>query len=147
MEHEHPHPTGPTFDTLKAAEALQKTGFTGAQAKAVTQTVVAAQDNLASKADIRALRAEIMAEFKEQRAEMANLRADNKRVLDAFEAHIKVLRADNTRLEETLQAEMKSLREGISTLRWLTSLALGGVISLALGIAGISIALARIFSS
>ena len=147
MEHEHPHPTGPTFDTLKAAEALQKAGFTGAQAKAVTQTVVAAQDNLASKADIRALRAEIMAEFKEQRAEMANLRADNKRVLDAFEAHIKVLRADNTRLEETLQAEMKSLREGISTLRWLTSLALGGVISLALGIAGISIALARIFSS
>ena len=67
------HPTGPTVDTLKAAEALQKAGFTGAQARAVTQTVVAAQANLATKADIRELRAEIKGEFKTLRTEVESL--------------------------------------------------------------------------
>ena len=54
-------------------EALQKAGFTGAQARAVTQTVVAAQANLATKADIRELRAEIKGEFKTLRTEVESL--------------------------------------------------------------------------
>jgi len=125
MEHEHPHttgpggPTGPTFDTLAASEALKDAGFSDKQAKAVTHTIVAAQDNLASKADIRELRAEMKAEFKAQRADMAGLRADNKRVLDAFEAHVKALRADNKRVEETLKTEIKSLKESVDSLKTL----------------------------
>jgi len=128
MEHEQHPPTGPTFDTLKAAEALQQAGFTGVQARAVTQTIVESQANLASKADIRELRTEMKAEFKAQRAE-------NQRLLAAFEAHvatlraemaslqadtkadIKALRADNRRMEETLRAEIGALREIAYTLR------------------------------
>jgi len=147
MEHEHPHPTGPTFDTLKAAEALQQAGFTGVQARAVTQTIVESQDTLATKADLREHRAaakadlrelqtEMKAEFKAQRAdskrmeetlraEMASLQADTK-------ADIKALRADNKRMEETLRAEIQGLKDSISMLRWVI---LGALLPLALGAA------------
>jgi len=104
MEHEQPHPTEPTFDTLKAAEALEKVGFTGAQAKAVTHIIVEAQANLATKADLREFQAEVRGEFKA-------LRADNQRLLAAFESHVAVLRAENKRMEETLRAENKRMEE------------------------------------
>lgn len=130
MEHEQQHPTGPTFDTLKAAQALKDAGFSDMQAKAVTHTIVEAQANLASRADIRELRAEIMGELKAQRAEMANLRADNKRVLAAFEAHVKVLRTDNKRMEETLQTQIKSLKDSVESLK---SLVMYVVLPLAMG--------------
>ncbi|MDD9872889.1 MAG: hypothetical protein OXU65_05235 [Deltaproteobacteria bacterium] len=104
MEHEQQHPTEPTFDTLKAAEALEKVGFTGAQAKAVTHIIVEAQANLATKADLREFQAEVRGEFKA-------LRADNQRLLAAFESHVAVLRAENKRMEETLRAENKRMEE------------------------------------
>ena len=104
MEHEQQHPTEPTFDTLKAAEALEKVGFTGAQAKAVTHIIVEAQANLATKADLREFQAEVRGEFKA-------LRADNQRLLAAFESHVAVLRAENKRMEETLRAESKRMEE------------------------------------
>jgi len=110
MEHEQQHPTEPTFDTLKAAEALEKVGFTGAQAKAVTHIIVEAQANLATKADLREFQAEVRGEFKA-------LRADNQRLLAAFESHVAVLRAENKRMEETLRADMAGLRADVAGLR------------------------------
>jgi len=94
MEHEQHPPTGPTFDTLKAAEALQQAGFTSAQARAVTQTIVDAQANLASKADIKDLQTATEAGFKELRAE--------------FKAEFEKLRVDSRRMEETLRADFKA---------------------------------------
>ena len=110
MEHEQQHPTGPTFDTLKAAEALQKAGFTGVQAKAVTQTIVEAQANLATKADIREMRADMKAEFKTLRAE---IKADFK----------------------VLQTEVQALAKIVSTLEkliWGVTMPLAGGAFLAL---------------
>ena len=118
MEHEQQHPTGPTFDTLKAAEALQKAGFTGVQASVVTQTIVAAQDNLATKADIDRLYGALEAQRADNRrvldafeGHVKALRADNQRLLAAFESHVAVLRAENKRMEETLRAENKRMEE------------------------------------
>jgi len=149
MEHEQHPPTGPTFDTLKAAEALQQAGFTGAQARAVTQTVVESQANLASKADIKELRAEMMGEFKAQRAE-------NQRLLAAFESHVAVLRAENKQMQETLRADFESLRadfkelhadnkrleEKINTNR---TLILGVGVPVLLALVGLSIAVVGLF--
>ena len=106
MEHEQQHPTGPTFDTLKAAEALQKAGFSDMQAKAVIHSIVESQDNLATKADIRELRTDFQA-----------LRTE-------FKAEFKAQRADSKRMEGVLQANMKRLQEGLSTLRWLILVAI-----------------------
>ena len=132
------HPTGPTFDTLRAAEALQKAGFSDVQAKAVTHTIVAAQDNLATKADFRALRSDFKALQAVVEANTEALRADNKRLLAAFESHIAVLRADNKRMEETLQTEMKSLKESVDSLK---SLVMFVVLPLAMGAIAISLTL------
>lgn len=105
MEHEQHHPTGPTFDTLKAAEALQQAGFTGVQARAVTQTIVEAQDNLASKADIRELRVETKADIRELRVEM--------------KAEFKTLRGEMAELRgemAELRAEVQGVRSEVQAL-------------------------------
>ena len=118
MEHEQQHPTGPTFDTLKAAEALQKAGFTGVQARVVTQTIVDSQANLATKADIDRLYGALEAQRADNRrvldafeGHVKALRADNQRLLAAFESHVAVLRAENKRMEETLRADNKRMEE------------------------------------
>ena len=130
MEHEQQHPTEPTFDTLKAAEALEKVGFTGAQAKAVTHIIVEAQANLATKADLREFQAEVRGEFKA-------LRADNQRLLAAFESHVAVLRADNKRMEETLRADNEQLKEKVNTNR---TLILGVGVPVLLALVGLTFA-------
>jgi len=124
MEHEHPHPTGPTFDTLKAAEALQQAGFTGVQAGAVTQTIVEAQDNLATKSDLRAIQAATKAEFKairtETKAEFKELRAEMKAEFTKLRAETQAefakLRAETQAEFAKLRAEMQALNKVVSTL-------------------------------
>ena len=44
----------PPFDTQRAVENLQAGGFSGAQAAALTRTLVDATANLVTKADLRA---------------------------------------------------------------------------------------------
>ena len=144
MEHEQQHPTGPTFDTLKAAEALQKAGFTGVQASVVTQTIVAAQDNLATKADIdrlygalEAQRADNLRVLDAFEGHVKALRADNQRLLAAFESHVAVLRADNKRMEETLRADNEQLKEKVNTNR---TLILGVGVPVLLALVGLTFA-------
>ena len=113
MEQEQQHPTGPTFDTLKAAEALQKAGFTGVQARVVTQTIVDSQANLATKADLDRLHGALEAMRATVEANAEVQRADNQRLLAAFESHVAVLRAENKRMEETLRADNKRMEDGL----------------------------------
>ena len=117
MEHEQQHPTGPTFDTLKAAEALQKAGFTGVQARVETQTIVDSQANLATKADLDRLHGALEAMRATVEANAEVQRADNQRLLAAFESHVAALRADNKRMEETLRADNEQLKEKVNTNR------------------------------
>ena len=145
MEQEQQHPTGPTFDTLKAAEALQKAGFTGVQARVVTQTIVDSQANLATKADLDRLHGALEAMRATVEANAEVQRADNQRVLAAFESHIAVLRADNKRMEDGLRADFKVLQTGMKSLKEsvdsLKSLVVFVVLPIALGAIGISVAL------
>lgn len=54
------------FDTLKAARALRSAGFDDAQAEAVISTVGdAVGGNIATKADLHELQAEIKADFQD----------------------------------------------------------------------------------
>jgi len=49
------------FDTLSAANALQKVGFNREQAEVLSHTMARAQGDLATKADVAAVKADITA--------------------------------------------------------------------------------------
>ncbi len=64
-----------TFDTLRIAQALRDAGFDNGQAEAIVSAIQQSLgDNVATKADLAALRDEL-------RADMAELRADIYRAL------------------------------------------------------------------
>lgn len=69
----------PAFDTLKATKLLKASGFEETQAEAVVATVRdAVSDNVATKADMGELRAEMGALRAEFKADMGELRAELK---------------------------------------------------------------------
>jgi len=59
------------FDTLSAANALQKVGFNREQAEVLSHTMARAQGDLATKADVAAAKADIDA----VRSEVSSLRS------------------------------------------------------------------------
>ena len=82
----------PAFDTLKATKLLKASGFEETQAEAVVATVRdAVSDNVATKADMGELRAEMGALRAELKADMGELRAE-------FKADIAELRASMYRM-------------------------------------------------
>ena len=67
------------FDTLSAAKALQAAGFDQAQAEAVASAIRSGQGELATKADVAALRGELAglrSGLDGQQADLGGLRAD-----------------------------------------------------------------------
>jgi len=67
----------PVIDTLQAARAFRKAGFTEAQAEAVLQTMKLVVDgDLVTKADLRVAKADLRAEIQTVRTEVQSLRGD-----------------------------------------------------------------------
>ena len=77
----------PPFDTQRAVENLQAGGFSGAQAAALTRTLVDATANLVTKADLKAgldeLRAPIR-DLQRSHSEMKESIREMKRSTDGF---------------------------------------------------------------
>ena len=115
-------PATVTFDTLKAAQELRKTGFEDRQAEAIVSTISKAMsETVATKADLElqgaATRAEIdalgaatRAEIEATRAAIDALRGDTKAEIDALGAAIELLRAD-------MNANMKLQEQSMATLQ------------------------------
>ncbi len=108
----------PAFDTLKATKLLKASGFEETQAEAVVATVRdAVSDNVATKADMGELRAEMGALRAELKADMGELRAE-------FKADMGELRAE-------LKADIAELRASMYRMVLTTSLAvIGATVSL-----------------
>ena len=96
------------LDTHKAVKKLQKVGFDESQAEMVIRMIGEAYDNsVATKADIAAVRTELVAQGAELRAEIQEVRAE-------------------------LHAEAKSIRAEIRDLEQRMTIKLGGLLVLAL---------------
>ena len=115
-------PATVTFDTLKAAQELRKTGFEDRQAEAIVSTISKAMsETVATKADLElqgaATRAEIdalgaatRAEIEATRAAIDALRGDTKAEIDATRAAIDALRGDTKAEIDALGAAIELLR-------------------------------------
>ena len=117
-----------TFDTLKAAQELRKTGFEDRQAEAIVSTIskamsetVATKADLelqsaVTKADIETLGAELKAELK---AETGTLRAELKAGTEAlrteFKADTEALRAEFKADTEALRTELKLFQQSVDS--------------------------------
>jgi hypothetical protein len=96
------------IDTLKFAETLEELGeMPRAQARAFAHAFAAAtSQDLATKEDLRLLRAELRGEMEVLRGEMRSLRAELKGEMAALRAELK--------------GEMDALRAGAEKLHWRT---------------------------
>ena len=85
-------PATVTFDTLKAAQELRKTGFEDRQAEAVVTTISkAVSETVATKADLQLVRSDfdlLRSEFEILRSEFESLRQHVDSRLDALENRI-----------------------------------------------------------
>ncbi len=85
-------PATVTFDTLKAAQELRKTGFEARQAEAVVTTISkAVSETVATKADLQLVRSDfdlLRSEFEILRSEFESLRQHVDSRLDALENRI-----------------------------------------------------------
>ena len=148
------------FDTHRIVKELEEAGFSEKQAEAVVTAVGAAiSGNLATKADLDLLKAELKAEFKAENAALRDeIKAENAAFRDeiraenaAFRAEIKAenaalkdeLKADNTSMRTEFQGETADIKSRIQSLELRMTLRMGGIAAAAVGIA---VAVVRIFS-
>ena len=117
------------LDTHRIVKRLQEAGFSDAQAEVVTDVVREAREfdfaNLATKADIAALRTEIATLA--TRAELDLVKAD----VATLKADVAGLKADMTALKLEVAALRSLIAEGkADTLKWVIGLVLvqGGVV-------------------
>ncbi len=110
------------FDTLRAMESLRDSGFEESQARAVVDTFKdAVAGNVATKADLQEVKAELQAEIQEVRAEIqgvkTELQAEIQEVRTGLEASIAGLRGEVetsiARLEARTQRFMFGMALGI----------------------------------
>lgn len=130
-----------TFDTLKFVEKLRAAGVSEAQAKAEAEALVsvlaeAIEQQLATKEDIRGVKADIATLEKTLKADIATLE--------------KTLKADMATLDKTLKADMATrdgevkagfkevkadiilLKRDTYVIKWMMGMVLASVISLVL---------------
>ena len=104
------HATPVTFDTLKAAQELKKTGFEDRQAEAVVETISkAVSETVATKADLQLVRSD----FKVLRSEFDLLRSEM-----ATKADLQLVRSDFGLLRsdvELLRSEFEMLRQSVDS--------------------------------
>jgi peptidoglycan hydrolase CwlO-like protein len=121
----------PSLDTLDIAKRLKEAGFSDSQAEAVTTVFrdVRAADlgNLATKADIQEVRAEIQAMRAEVRAEIQAVRVEVRTDIQSVRAEV---RADI----QSVRADIQHLDNKVEILRRDITIRLGGMIAAANGI-------------
>ena len=108
------------FDTHRVVKDLEEAGFTEAQAEAVIAALgTAVSSNLATKADMDGLKAE--------------LKADNIALRDE-------LKTDNATLRSDMQSENATLRSDIQSLELRMTIRLGAI---AVAVATVAVAVAK----
>ena len=99
------------FDTLKASKAMKAAGFDDAQVEAVIATVGdAVGGNVATKADMQALRTDVQAFKADMQADMQALRTDMKAFKADMQADMQALRTDMQVFKADMQADMQAFK-------------------------------------
>ena len=129
------------IDTLKVAKRLREAGFTEPQAEAV---IAAVQDgteaaDLATKADLAELRAELKAEIAELRAE---LKAEIAELRMELKAEIADVRSELRQAELRLEAKIEGIKADI--LNRIFGLILGTLVVNIVAIVGAMFAVAKL---
>ena len=121
------------FDTLKLARRLESAGFPPKQAGDTAEALADAMSGaeLATKADLGAVRADLAAVKTELKAEIAALRAELKGDIAALRAELK---GDISALRAELKADIAALKADIELLRRDLTIRLGSMIVVAVGI-------------
>ncbi len=128
-------------DILTATHQLEDTGMTRSQSEAIAKTIIAAVEPLATredlkavKADIAALREDTKADFaafrKETQASFTALREDNRALKEDNKASIAALKADSKANLEFLTEHLATKKEVESTKNYFLTglLALYGIL-------------------
>ena len=114
-------PATVTFDTLKAAQELRKTGFEDRQAEAVVTTISKAMsETVATKADLELQSATTKADLQLVRSDFELLRSE----FGLLRAEFESLRQS---VDSRLDASEKSLRQEMAALENRIILKLGGL--------------------
>ena len=127
-----------SFDTHRVIKELEEAGFSEKQAETIVAALgTAISGNLATKADLDLLKAELKAEFKAENAALRDeLKADNAALKDE-------LKAENTSMRTEFQTEIADIKSKLQSLELRMTLRMGGIAAAAVGIA---VAVVRIFS-
>ena len=120
------------FDTLKLVRRLESAGMPGAQAAGLAEAFAEIMiTELATKADLRELRAELIGELNgkvgELRGEFGKLRID----MEKLRTDMERMRTDMEKMRGELRTEIVASKN--ETLRWVVPLMLGQM-ALSLGI-------------
>ena len=115
------------FDPLAAARDLKAAGFEAEQAEALAAQLrfAAGADHadLATKADIEALKGDIDTFRTETKADIAELRSDTQAKLAELESRLRsAIQADIAELRSATQADIAGLRAELGTVRWTVGL-------------------------
>ena len=112
------------FDPLAAARDLKAAGFEQEQAEALAAQlrVAAGADHadLATKADIAALRTDTKADVAALKGDIEALRTDTKADIKALRTEMK---ADIEALRTATKADIASLRDALGMIRWVVGFA------------------------
>ena len=121
------------FNTLKLARRLESAGFPPKQAGDTAEALADAMSGaeLATKADLGAVRADLAAVKTELKAEIAALRAELKGDIAALRAELK---GDIAALRAELKGDIAALKADIELLRRDLTIRLGSMIVVAVGI-------------
>ena len=130
-----------SFDTHRVVKELEEAGFSQTQAEAVVSALGSAfSGNLATKADLDLLKAELKAEFKADVAELkAEFKADIGELKTEFKADIGELRNEtqneNASIRSEIKSESASLRSELQSLELRMTLRLGAIVVVAAAVA------------
>ena len=133
------------FDTLKLADRLEAGGFTAVQARTAASAFADAMSgsDLATKADMAEVKAELKGDSAAIRADLAEvkaeLRADLVEVEHHLDAKIATVKADIASLRVELKADAARMEEGIKRraaetesrlTRWLVCTAVAAIVTI-----------------
>jgi hypothetical protein len=113
----------PAFNTLEVFDSLGKAGFSEEQARAISATVLKAQESsdVATKADIAGLRSEI-------KQDISALRNDMERDIAEVRHEISDVRKDMQAMEERSNSRFNDVLKEIQLARAWTTVSLGGIV-------------------
>ena len=99
-------------DILTATHELEETGMTRPQSEAIAKTIIAAVEPLATREDLKAVKADIAALREDTKADIAALREETQTSFAAFrketQASFTALREDNKASIAALKADSKA---------------------------------------